>query len=86
MDIVDIVDKHALLLFISPKNLILSYRRIPIRMVDNWFFCPQTLLWLGVDNIVDIVDNSLFHHIFSHFYNVSGSHGYQQFAVYTVFK
>ena len=53
--------------------------------VDNCVIYPH---WFGqepVDNIVDNVDNFLFYQRFSYFYDISGPHSYQQFAVHTLF-
>ena len=68
-----------------PKNPGKSRGFLFCFLVDKCLIYPQ---WRGpksVDNDVDIVDNHLLNQRFAHFYDISGTHSYQQVTVYTLF-
>lgn len=60
-----------------------------IYKVSDDFLCksknPQKFSPKNVENSVDNVDNLLTKEIFSHFYDVSGTHSYQQITLNTFF-
>ena len=62
------------------SSTIIVYTTFPLFLTDD-----RNKTVDKVDNFVDTVDNHLLYQRFSHFYNISGTHSYQQFTVHTLF-